>query len=90
MRPALQPHACSLQPRVHVACGCSLDRLRLQPRAPTVAGAGNVFGTAQKGMSAVGQIGLDMYLETLQRAMKYLQETEALDGSTAWPKWPGS
>ena len=64
--------------------------IRLQPRAPTVAGAGNVFGTAQKGMSAVGQIGLDMYLETLQRAMKYLQETEALDGSTAWPKWPGS
>merc|ERR1740139_93433 len=44
-------------------------------------GAGNVFGTAQKGMSAVGQIGLDMYLETLQRAMKYLQETDALDGS---------
>ena len=41
-------------------------------------------------MSAVGQIGLDMYLETLQRAMKYLQETEALDGSTAWSKWPGS
>ena len=32
-------------------------------------------------MSAVGQIGLDMYLETLQRAMKYLQETESLDGS---------
>ena len=44
-------------------------------------GAGNVFGTAQKGMSAVGQIGLDMYLETLQRAMKYLQESDTLEGS---------
>ena len=36
-------------------------------------GAGNLFGTEQKGVSAVGQVGLDLYLEILQKAMVYLQ-----------------
>lgn len=39
-------------------------------------GAGNLFGTEQKGTSAVGQIGLDMYLEILQKAMIYLQRKD--------------
>ena len=41
-------------------------------------GAGNLFGVAQKGSSGMADIGVDMYVEVLQKAMKYLEEKQRL------------
>ena len=94
-RSNLQAYALLLHPPRNVLSEAALKRMQALEKSQELGvagyqiaqsdlnlrGAGNVFGTAQKGVSAVGQIGLDMYLETLQRAMKYLQETDALEGS---------
>ena len=85
-RSNLQAYALLLHPPRSLLSEVALKRMRALEKSQDLGagyqiaqsdlklrGAGNVFGTAQKGVSAVGQIGLDMYLETLQRAMKYLQ-----------------
>jgi len=85
-RSSLQAYALLFHPPRNMLSDVAHQRLRALEKAQELGagyqiaqadlklrGAGNVFGTAQKGVSVVGQIGLDMYLETLQRAMKYLQ-----------------
>lgn len=41
-------------------------------------GAGNVFGEEQKGMAGLREMGLDMYMDILQKAMKYLNKKKEL------------
>lgn len=53
--------------------GASIARSDLQMR-----GAGNLFGEAQKGTSGMNDIGVDMYVEVLQKAMRYLEEKQRL------------
>ena len=53
--------------------GASIARSDLQMR-----GAGNLFGEAQKGASGMADIGVDMYVEVLQKAMRYLEEKQRL------------
>ena len=43
-----------------------------------IRGAGNVFGEQQKGNVGLRDLGVDMYLQILQRAMQYRQQKEAL------------
>ena len=42
-------------------------------------GAGNLFGVAQKGDSGMADIGLDLYVEVLQKAMAYLEQKRKLN-----------
>ncbi|KAL1520573.1 hypothetical protein AB1Y20_022149 [Prymnesium parvum] len=56
-----------------LGCGRSLAESDLQIR-----GAGNIFGSEQKGNPGVRDLGVDMYLQILQKAMKYLQARDAL------------
>ena len=56
-----------------LGAGLGLAKSDLQMR-----GAGNLFGEAQKGSSGVGDIGVDMYVEVLQKAMHYLEEKQCL------------
>jgi len=62
-----------LQRDTALGCGKSLAQSDLAIR-----GAGNIFGEQQKGNVGVRDLGVDMYLQILQKAMKYLQEKEAL------------
>ena len=41
-------------------------------------GSGNVFGEAQKGASGMAEIGVDMYVEVLQKCMRYLEKKREL------------
>ena len=56
-----------------LGCGKSLSEADMQIR-----GAGNIFGEQQKGNVGVRDLGADMYLQILQKAMAYLQQKEAL------------
>ena len=56
-----------------LGAGFSLARADLGMR-----GAGNLFGEAQKGASGMADIGVDMYVEVLQKAMRYLEKKKAL------------
>ena len=62
-----------LQRDTGLGCGKSLSEADMQIR-----GAGNVFGEQQKGNVGVRDLGVDMYLQILQKAMAYLQQKEAL------------
>ena len=57
-----------LQRDTGLGCGKALAESDLQIR-----GAGNVFGEQQKGNLGLRDLGLDMYLQILQKAMRYLQ-----------------
>ena len=62
-----------VQRETGLGAGRNLAQSDLQMR-----GAGNLFGEAQKGSSGIGDIGLDMYIEVLQKAMRYLEQKRAL------------
>ena len=63
----------AVQRETNLGAGFGLARSDLQMR-----GAGNLFGTAQKGDSGMADIGLDLYVEVLQKAMRYLEQKERL------------
>jgi len=62
-----------LQRETQLGAGFSLARSDLQMR-----GAGNLFGVAQKGDTGMADIGLDLYVEVLQKAMRYLEQKRRL------------
>ena len=62
-----------LQRETKLGSGLSLAKSDLNMR-----GSGNLFGEAQKGTSGVADIGLDMYIEVLQKAMRYLEKKRTL------------
>ena len=62
-----------LQRESGLGAGHGLARSDLQMR-----GSGNLFGEAQKGSSGMADIGVDMYVEVLQKAMRYLEEKQRL------------
>ena len=62
-----------LQRETALGAGASIAKSDLNMR-----GAGNLFGEAQKGTSGMADIGVDMYVEVLQRAMRYLEEKQRL------------
>ena len=53
--------------------GAALAQSDLQMR-----GAGNLFGEAQKGVGGMADIGVDLYVEVLQKAMRYLERKRAM------------
>ena len=63
-----------LQRETDLGAGANLARSDLQMR-----GAGNLFGVAQKGDSGMADIGLDLYVEVLQKAMAYLEQKRKLN-----------
>ena len=62
-----------LQRETDLGSGASLAQSDLQMR-----GAGNLFGEAQKGAGGLADIGLDLYVEVLQKAMRFLERKRAL------------
>jgi len=85
-RSSLQAYALLFHPPTNLLSDIAVKRMRALEKAQDLGagyqiaesdlklrGAGNLFGTEQKGVSAVGQVGLDLYLEILQKAMVYLQ-----------------
>lgn len=58
-----------LQRETNLGAGFNLARSDMQMR-----GSGNVFGEAQKGSNGVADIGVDMYVEVLQKTMRYLEQ----------------
>ncbi len=56
-----------------LGAGLSLAKSDLQMR-----GAGNLFGTEQKGALGASDVGIDMYMEVLQKAMVYIAERKEL------------
>jgi len=62
-----------LQRETKLGAGLGLAQSDLQMR-----GAGNLFGVAQKGDSGMADIGLDLYVEVLQKAMRYLEQKQRL------------
>ena len=63
-----------LQRETDLGAGAALAQSDLQMR-----GAGNLFGEAQKGVGGgVGDIGVDLYVEVLQKAMRYLEQKRKL------------
>lgn len=62
-----------LQRESALGAGLGLAQADLQMR-----GSGNVFGESQKGSSGMADIGVDMYVEVLQKAMRYLEEKNRL------------
>ena len=62
-----------LQRESQLGAGLGLAQSDLQMR-----GAGNLFGTAQKGDTGMADIGLDLYVEVLQKAMRYLEQKRKL------------
>ena len=90
-RAALQAYAYLMHPPRHELSDDAIQRLRVLQRETALGagvgiaksdlnmrGAGNLFGEAQKGSSGMADIGLDMYVEVLQRAMRYLEEKQRL------------
>lgn len=43
-----------------------------------IRGAGNLFGSAQKGSNPIGDLGVDMYMEVLQKVMAYMEKKKEL------------
>ena len=62
-----------LQRETQLGAGRALAQSDLQMR-----GAGNLFGEAQKGDTGMADIGLDLYVEVLQKAMRYLEQKRKL------------
>lgn len=62
-----------LQRDTELGCGKSLAESDMQIR-----GVGNVFGEQQKGNVGMRDLGVDMYLQILQKAMKYLQQKKEM------------
>ena len=90
-RAAVQAYAYLMHPRREQLSEDALQRLRVLQRETqlgaglglaksdlSMRGAGNLFGVAQKGSSGMADIGVDLYLEVLQKAMKYLEEKNRL------------
>jgi len=62
-----------LQRETDLGAGHALAQSDLQMR-----GAGNLFGEAQKGETGMSEIGVDLYVEVLQKAMRYLERKQAM------------
>lgn len=90
-RAAVQAHALLMHPPASQLSGEAMRRLQVVQRESGLGagrglaeadlqmrGAGNLFGEAQKGASGMSDIGLDMYVEVLQRAMTFLQRKREL------------
>lgn len=90
-RARLQAYAYLMHPPVAQLRDEALQRLRVVQRETGLGaghnlaqsdlqmrGAGNLFGEAQKGSTGIGDIGLEMYVEVLQRAMRYLEQKRTL------------
>jgi len=93
-RSNLQAHALMLHPDASTLGDDALRRLKVLRRETglgaglnlaksdlQIRGAGNLFGTEQKGTYGARDIGVDMYMETLQRAMKFLEQQQRASGS---------
>jgi transcription-repair coupling factor (superfamily II helicase) len=89
-RAAAQAYAMMMHPPKNQLSEDAMSRLRVIQRESALGsgqslaqadlemrGAGNLFGEAQKG-SGMAEIGLDMYVEVLQKAMSYLQKKQEL------------
>jgi len=88
-RSNVQAYALLLHPNIAYLGEDALRRLRVLQRETGLGagykiaqgdlqlrGAGNLFGTEQKGAFGINDIGLDMYMEVLQRAMRYLEQKQ--------------
>jgi transcription-repair coupling factor (superfamily II helicase) len=62
-----------VQNETELGAGFALARSDLAMR-----GSGNVFGEKQKGSSPTKDMGVDLYVEVLQKAMRYLEKKERL------------
>ena len=61
----------AMQQETALGAGFHLAKSDLQMR-----GAGTVFGTQQKGSTAAADIGIDMYMDVLRRAMVHIRKRE--------------
>ena len=90
-RARIQAYAYLMHPPRYELSDDALQRLRVLQRETALGagvgiaksdlsmrGAGNLFGEAQKGTSGMADIGVDMYVEVLQKAMRYLEEKRRL------------
>ena len=90
-RAAVQAHALLMHPPTPTLSDEAVQRLNVVQRETELGaglglaqsdlamrGAGNVFGEAQKGTSGLGELGLDMYIQVLQRVIGYLERKQAL------------
>ena len=90
-RAAVQAYAYLMHPRQQILSDDARQRLRVVQRESALGagfglarsdlamrGSGNIFGEAQKGASGVADIGVDMYVEVLQKAMRFLEAKRKL------------
>jgi len=92
-RANLQAYALLMHPRLSELGDDAMRRLRVLQRESGfgagfnlaksdlhIRGAGNLFGIQQKGSFGAKEMGVDMYMMTLQRAMRFLEQKQREGG----------